>query len=145
MPSQTAVGGQSYRLALRNVAWPNVVNSRADGHHFLITFSVYFCVHRDGRLGVAHVCLRQLPCDLFFDAGSKDPISIGEETSRHSICSVDCNCIHRSLIIWTFVLCFIPVFGNFVCFIRAAISAYGALLSCSSHLDAVVVSLLDVL
>jgi len=35
--------------------------------------------------------------------------------------------------------------GNFVCFIRAAISAPSAWLSCSSHLNARVVSLLDVL
>ena len=41
--------------------------------------------------------------------------------------------------------CLSTVFGNFMCFTRAAISAPGASLSCSSRLDARVVSLLDVL
>jgi len=45
--------------------------------------------------------------------------------------------------------CFTTAFGNFVCFIRAAISAAisapGAWLSCLSRLGARVVSLLDVL
>ena len=41
--------------------------------------------------------------------------------------------------------CFSTVFGNSVCFTRAAISAPGAWLSCLSRLDARVVSLIDVL
>jgi len=52
---------------------------------------------------------------------------------------------HFIVFILDICTCFITVFGNFVCFIRAAISTPGAWLSCLSSLDARVVSLLDVL
>jgi len=53
---------------------------------------------------------------------------------------------HFIVFILDICTCFTTVFGNFLCFIRAAISAPGAAwLSCSSRLDVHVVSLLDML